>query len=101
LYWLILFGTAEVTAATDSIKTAVTAIAMPLGGCLIFVSVIAVALKMIAGANNPNKRSESIGALAWIAGGGILLGASLIVAGIILNIATSNTRKATYRRLSS
>lgn len=46
---------------------------------------------MIANANNPQKRSESIGSLAWICGGGVILGASLIIAGIIINIATNNT----------
>jgi hypothetical protein len=46
---------------------------------------------MIANANNPQKRAESIGALAWICGGGVTLGASLIIAGIIVNIATNNT----------
>jgi len=48
-------------------------------------------LKMIVNANNPNKRSESIGALAWVCGGGVVLGASLIIAGIIINVATNNT----------
>ena len=39
---------------------------------------------MIANSNNPQKRAESIGALAWICGGGVILGASLIIAGIII-----------------
>ena len=84
-------GTAEVEAATDNIKRVITSIAMPLGGVLIFASVVIVALKMIANANNPQKRAESIGALAWICGGGVILGASLIIAGIIINIATNNS----------
>ena len=46
---------------------------------------------MIANANNPQRRSESIGALAWSCGGGVILGASVIIAGIIINIATNNT----------
>ena len=44
---------------------------------------------MIANSNNPQKRSESIGSLAWICGGGVILGASLIIAGIIINVATN------------
>lgn len=84
-------GTAEVTAATDSIKRVIISIAMPLGGVLIFASVVVAALKMIANANNPQKRAESIGSLAWICGGGVVLGASLIIAGIIVNVATNNT----------
>ena len=84
-------GTAEVTAATDNIKRVITSIAMPLGGVLIFASIVVAAIKMIANANNPQKRAESIGSLAWICGGGVVLGASLIIAGIIINIATNNT----------
>lgn len=60
-------------------------------GVLIFASIVIAAIKMIANANNPQKRAESIGSLAWICGGGVLLGASLIVAGIIVNIATNGS----------
>ena len=84
-----LFGTAEVDAATDNIKRVIISIAMPLGGVLIFASVVVAALKMIANSNNPQKRAESIGALAWICGG--ILGASLIISGIIVNVATNNS----------
>ncbi len=84
-------GTAEVQTATDNIKRVITSIAMPLGGVLIFASIVVAALKMIANSNNPQKRSESIGSLAWICGGGVILGASLIIAGIIVNVATNNT----------
>lgn len=84
-------GTAEVKAATDNIQRVITSIAMPLGGVLIFASVVVAAIKMIANSNNPQKRAESIGSLAWICGGGVVLGASLIIAGIIVNIATNNT----------
>ena len=91
--------TAEVTQATDNIKRVITSIAMPLGGVLIFASIVIAAIKMIANANNPQKRAESIGSLAWICGGGIILGLSLIIAGIIINIATNNTRKFTIREV--
>ena len=64
-------GTAEVQTATDNIKRVITSIAMPLGGVLIFASVVVAAIKMIANANNPQKRAESIGSLAWICGGGV------------------------------
>lgn len=84
-------GTQEVQTATDNIKRVITSIAMPLGGILIFASVVVAALKMIANSNNPQKRAESISSLAWICGGGVILGASLIIAGIIINVATNNT----------
>ena len=77
-------GTQEVTAATENIKRVIISIAMPLG-------VVVAAIKMIANANNPQKRADSIGSLAWICGGGVVLGASLIIAGIIINIATNNS----------
>ena len=56
-------GTAEVKTATENIKRVITSIAMPLGSALIFASVVIAALKMIANANNPQKRAESIGSL--------------------------------------
>lgn len=84
-------GTQEVQTATDNIKRVITSIAMPFGGILIFASIVIAAIKMIANANNPQKRAESIGSLAWICGGGVLLGGSLIIAGIIINIATNST----------
>ena len=84
-------GTAEVQTATENIKRVITSIAMPLGSILIFASVVIAAIRMIANANNPQKRAESIGSLAWICGGGVILGASLIIAGIIVNVATNNT----------
>ena len=84
-------GTAEVKTATENIERVITSIAMPLGGVLIFASVVIAALKMIVNANNPQKRAESIGSLAWICGGGVVLCASLIIAGIIVNVATNNT----------
>lgn len=84
-------GTTEVAAATENIKRVITSIAMPLGGVLIFASVVVAAIKMISNANNPQKRAESIGSLAWICGGGVILGASLIISGIIINVATNNT----------
>ena len=53
-------GTTEVDTATENIKRVITSIAMPLGGVLIFASVV-------------------------------ILGASLIISGIIINVATNNT----------
>lgn len=82
-------STAEVNQATENIKNAVIKLAMPIGGILVFVSIVIIALKMIVNSNNANKRSESIGALAWVCAGTMLLGLSLIVSGIILSVATN------------
>ena len=84
-------GTEEVTTATENLKRVITSIAIPLGSIIIFASIVITALKMIFNSNNPNKRSESIGSLAWITGGGVLLGLALVVSGIILNVATNGT----------
>lgn len=83
--------TAEVETATENIKNAVIKLAMPIGGILVFVSIVIIGLKMIVNSNNANKRSESIGALAWVCAGTMLLGLSLIISGIILSVATNST----------
>lgn len=84
-------STAEIQTATENIKTAVVKLAMPIGSILMFVSIVIIALKMIANSGNPNKRTESIGSLAWVAGGFMLLGLALIVSGIVLSIATNGS----------
>ena len=84
-------GTKEITAATDNIQRTIASIAIPLGTVIIFASIVITAIKMIVHSNNPNKRSESIGSLAWITAGGVLLGLSMVIAGVILNIATNGT----------
>lgn len=84
-------GTQEVTIATENLQRVITSLAIPLGSVIIFASIVITAIKMIFNSNNPSKRSESIGSLAWITGGGVLLGLSLVIAGIILNIATNGT----------
>ena len=66
-------STAEVDQATENIKNAVIKLAMPIGGILVFVSIVIIALKMIVNSNNANIRSESIGALAWVCAGTMLL----------------------------
>ena len=66
-------STAEVNQATENIKNAVIKLAMPIRWILVFVSIVIIALKMIVNSNNANKRSESIGALAWVCAGTMLL----------------------------
>lgn len=84
-------STTEVKIATDNVKNAVVKLAIPIGSVLMFVSIVIIALKMIANSGNPNKRTESIGSLAWVAGGFLLLGLALIVSGIVLSIATNGS----------
>ena len=84
-------GTQEVETATQNIKDAVIKIAMPIGSVLMFVSIVIIAIKLIVNANNPNKRSEGIGGLAWVAAGFMLLSLALIISGIILSVATNGS----------
>lgn len=84
-------GTQEVETATQNIKNAVIKLAMPIGSVLMFVSIVIIAIKLIINANNPNKRAEGIGGLAWVAAGFMLLSLALIVSGIILSIATNGS----------
>ena len=84
-------GTQEVETATQNIKDAVIKLAMPVGSVLMFVSIVIIAIKLIVNANNPNKRSEGIGGLAWVAAGFMLLSLALIVSGIVLSVATNGS----------
>jgi hypothetical protein len=58
----------------------------PIGFVFILGGVVLIALKLMAQHNNPNKRSEVISGLPWIAGGSILLGTALTVANIIFQL---------------
>ena len=84
-------GQAEVQTATNNIKNAVVKIATPIGSVLMFVSIVIIAIKLIVNANNPNKRAEGIGGLAWVALGFMLLSLALIVSGILLSVATNGS----------
>ena len=84
-------GTQEGEIATQNIKDAVIKLAMPIGSVLMFVSIVIIAIKLIVNANNPNKRSEGIGGLAWVAVGFMLLSLALIVSGIVLSVATNGS----------
>ena len=80
------------TSAPEMVVSAIAAMednpSLALGNAL-GSNIVNIALKMIVNTNNAKKRSESIGALAWVCAGTMLLGLSLIVSGIILSIATN------------
>lgn len=62
---------------------------MPIGGAIMLGSMAFIFIKMIITANNPNKRAEAIGALGYVAFGGIGLGGILFLAGAILGVGKS------------
>lgn len=84
-------GTQEVETATQNIKDAVIKLAMPIGSVLMFVAIVIIAIKIIVNANNPNKRTEGVGGLAWVAAGFMLLSLALIISGIVLSVATNGS----------
>ena len=84
-------GTQEVETATRNIRDAVIKLAMPIGSVLMFISIVIIAIKLIINANNPNKRAEGIGGLAWVAAGFMLLSLALIISGIVLSVATNGS----------
>lgn len=73
----------------NNIKSAVEAIAMPLGSALVFASVVMAAIRIIVNHYNPNKRGEALGSIGWIAIGAIILGGALMISGVIMSIGTS------------
>jgi hypothetical protein len=60
------------------------AIGMPVGGAILFISVCIVAVNMMIHGVNPDKRANAMSGLLWVAGGGIILGAAMFIAGVIL-----------------
>lgn len=64
----------------------VQTVGMPIGGGLLFLSVVAVAIIMMTSAFKPDKKASAMGALGYVAGGGIILGAAMFIAGALLGI---------------
>ncbi|MFU0783844.1 MAG: hypothetical protein ACFWT2_12280 [Thermoanaerobacterium thermosaccharolyticum] len=82
---------ADVSSVTNNIENSIKAVAMPIGGLLIFLSVVLVAIRIIVSHYNPNKRSEALGGLMWVALGSAILGASFLIAGWIISVTTGGT----------
>lgn len=82
--------TKAVTTITSKIKVAVTTLAMPIGSVLIFICVVLTAIKLAVNHNNPKARTENLSSIGWLVIAGLLLGASLVVAGIIVSVTSNN-----------
>jgi len=76
--------TAEETAST--LVNVVKDIIQPLGALMIFAVVAYTAFKLVATAHKPNERAEAMGALPYILGGGIALGAVMLLSGFIVGL---------------
>lgn len=65
-----------------------SSLAKPLGGALIFVSILYCGAKIVATANKPRERAEALGAIPYIFGGGLVIGGAIILAGFIMGMWT-------------
>lgn len=83
-------NTQQVSDVTGKIKDAVTSLAMPIGSLLIFISVVLTAIRIAIHHNNPKSRSEDLSSIGWLVIAGLLLGASLVIAGIIIKVTSNN-----------
>lgn len=73
-------------AVSDIVVSTLNDVLVPIGGLVIFVTVVISAFKIIATANKPNERAEALSSLPYIAGGGLLLGGALLASGLIYGL---------------
>lgn len=59
---------------------------MPIGGVVIFITVVISAFKIMSTANKPQERAEAMTSLPYIALGGGLLGGALLITGLIYGL---------------
>jgi len=86
----IASGPVHAAGEMDQIKnrviSAIQSVSGPLGFIFVFGGVVLIALKLMIQHNNPNRRSEIITGLPWLAAGAILLGSAMLVANLIFNL---------------
>lgn len=66
----------------DLVKT----VGMPIGGGILFLAVCLIAIKMMLGALNPDKKANAMEGLLYVGLGGVILGGAMFIAGAILGI---------------
>ncbi|MGQ9713024.1 MAG: hypothetical protein ACUVRC_10305 [Desulfotomaculales bacterium] len=81
-------GIAEQTAeqTAEKILGVVKDIIQPIGALVIFAAIAWTAFKLVATANKPQERAEALGAIPYILGGGIGLGAVMLLAGFVVGL---------------
>jgi len=81
-------GLPEATA--DSVATKLVdvlkEVLQPLGALCIFVAIAWTAFKLIVTANKPQERAEAMSAIPYILGGGVALGAVMLLAGFVVGL---------------
>ncbi|HBF76639.1 hypothetical protein [Clostridium tyrobutyricum] len=83
-------STQEVTNVTEKIKNVITQLAMPIGSLCILVGVISTAIRIAVNHNNPKERTENLNSLWWLAIASFILGAALLITGVIINVTSNN-----------
>ncbi|MGQ9533430.1 MAG: hypothetical protein ACUVTQ_11625 [Desulfotomaculales bacterium] len=83
-------GIAEQTAeqTAEKLLNVVKDIIQPLGALVIFAAITWTAFKLVATANKPQERAEALAAIPYILGGGIALGAVMLLAGFVVGLMT-------------
>lgn len=64
-------------------------VVQPIGAMVIFAVVVWTAFKLITTAHNPQGRADTMSSLPYILGGGIALGAVMLLSGFIVGLMTS------------
>ncbi|KUK40839.1 MAG: putative membrane protein [Clostridia bacterium 62_21] len=76
----------EAQEVSDKLVEVLNGIIQPLGALVIFAAIAYTAFKMVATANKPQERAEALSAIPYILGGGIALGAVMLLAGFVVNL---------------
>lgn len=73
----------------EKITQLVTDIGMPIGGGILFLSVVIIAIKLMITSSNAQKRTQVMEGFMYMGIGGAVLGGALFVAGLVLGLGQS------------
>jgi len=80
------YAAGEMEQVKNRVIDAIQSVSGPLGFIFVFGGVVLIALKLMIQHNNPNKRSETIASLPWLAAGAIILGSAMLITNIIIGL---------------
>jgi len=80
------YAAGEMEQVKNRVIDAIQQVSGPLGFIFVFGGVVLIALKLMIQHNNPNKRSETIASLPWLAAGAIILGSAMLITNIIIGL---------------
>lgn len=70
----------------DKITQLVKDVGMPVGGGILFLSVVIIAIKLMLSSSNAQKRTQVMEGFLYMGIGGAVLGGALFVAGLVLGL---------------